>query len=832
LFQCKDNAEIQRRCQEVINACWALGNETPIDSIHDVGAGGLSNALPELVHDAGKGAVFQLRNVLCADSALSPMEIWCNESQERYVLAIKPNELKVFEQIAKRERCPYAVVGHATEEQTLVLADSKFDNKPIDLSMSLLFGKPPKMHRNAAHRGPAFTGEWNWNEQSLLVVATRVLRFPTVASKSFLITIGDRTVTGLVARDQMAGPWQIPVSDVGVTTTTFHDYFGEAMAIGERTPLALLHPEASGRMAIGEALTNIAAAHISDISSIRLSANWMVSAGHEGEDAGLFDTVRAVGMELCPKLGIAIPVGKDSMSMKTKWNENGKEKVVTAPLSLIVSAFAPVADVRKTLTPTLITDQGETRLLFIDLAKGKQRLGGSIFAQAFSHLEKEAPDLEHPELLKAFFQAIQGSSKDGKILAYHDRSDGGLFSTLAEMAFAGRTGLDINIDSLKAHPLQALFNEELGAVIQVKATQVTEVVQEFKNHHFPAEFIHDIGAVSSHDNIIVNHQGQVLLSESRVKFQQIWSQVSYKIQSMRDNPECAQEEYDDILDVMNPGLHSHLTFNLKEVVLAANFLGAPRPKVAILREQGVNGHVEMAYAFDKVGFQSVDVHMSEILSGQVTLDGFKGIVACGGFSYGDVLGAGEGWAKSILFNPKSRDEFVKFFKRTDTFTLGVCNGCQMLSNLKELIPGADHWPRFVRNKSEQFEARVCMVEVIPTLNGNNQSIFFRGLEGSRFPIAVAHGEGHIEGGSQEGCCLRFVDNYGKPTNRYPANPNGSLNGMTGFTSRDGRVTVMMPHPERVTRSISNSWIPKDWSEDGPTLAFFANARKWVHVNGQ
>ena len=645
-------------------------------------------------------------------------------------------------------------------------------------------------------------------------------------------------MTGLVVRDQMVGPWQVPVADVAVTTASYRGFAGEAMAMGERTPLALLNPAASGRIAICEALTNIAAANIPLLSSVKLSANWMAAAGYEGEDAALFDTVQAVGMELCPKLGIAIPVGKDSLSMRTKWNspEDGRERSVVAPLSLIVTAFAPVADVRLTLTPALIHDPATPSvLLFIDLAKGKQRLGGSIYGQAYGQIGDEAPDLEDVNFFKGFFSAMQEARGKQLLLAYHDRSDGGLFATLAEMAFAGHCGLDIDATSLGNLPLRAFFNEELGAVVQVKTADVDKVLQLFKSQGVPPAYVHTIAKVASHDQINV-HLGSganaaVLLSAPRSELQAVWAEVSYRMQALRDNPECAQQEYDLLKDTADPGLHSHLTFSAHELE-EANFgklVREPRPRVAILREQGVNGHLEMAMSFDKVGFQSVDVHMSDVLSGTVKLDSFVGLVACGGFSYGDVLGAGEGWAKSILFNPRAREEFSRFFARPDTFTLGVCNGCQMLSNLKELIPGAGHWPRLVRNRSEQFEARVCMVEVTKPAGKVAQSLFFEGMEGSRFPVAVAHGEGRTEGGSEsgEGSCLRFVDNYGQPTEVYPRNPNGSRGGLTGFTSEDGRATILMPHPERVTRTVTNSWHPATWGDNGPTLKLFINARNWV-----
>lgn len=825
----RGNPEIERRCQEVIDRCWQLGDANPIVSIHDVGAGGLSNAMPELVNDAGRGARFELRAIPNDEPGMSPMEIWCNEAQERYVLAIKPEDMERFAALCERERAPYAVIGEATEEQQLVLGDGHFDNSPIDMPMEVLLGKPPKMLREVHHK-PFHKPDFDTRKVDVTEAAYRLLRLPTIADKTFLITIGDRTVTGLVNRDQMVGPWQVPVADCGVTATSYDSYTGEAMAMGERTPVALLDHAASARMAVGEALTNIAAARIEDISRIVLSANWMAPAGHPGEDAGLYEAVKAVGMELCPALGIAIPVGKDSMSMKTVWQENGEDKAVTAPLSLIITAFAPVSDVRKTLTPELRSDLGDTDLILIDLGKGRNRLGGSCLAQVYKQVGHHAPDLDDAQAFRAFFSVIQDLNQEGKLVAYHDRSDGGLFTTAAEMTFAGHTGATLSLDALGDDPVAALFSEELGAVLQVRHQDTEEVLSALREADLGSN-VFVIGELNEDDRLVIRHRGQTLLDESRIDLQRAWSETTHRMQALRDNPECAREEYDRLLDGGDPGLQAALTFDLDEDV-AAPFIGkGERPRMAVLREQGVNGQIEMAAAFDRAGFNAVDVHMSDIISGRVSLKAFNGLVACGGFSYGDVLGAGEGWAKSILFNPRARDEFEAFFQRDDSFGLGVCNGCQMMSNLHELIPGAEGWPHFVRNMSEQFEARVAMVEVM-----KSPSLFLQGMEGSRMPIAVAHGEGRAEfrhGHSPEEAlrkqqvALRYVDNYGDPTEIYPANPNGSPLGITGLTSSDGRFTIMMPHSERVFRAVQHSWRPDEWSEDGPWMRMFRNARVWV-----
>jgi phosphoribosylformylglycinamidine synthase len=825
----RGNPEIERRCQEVIDRCWQMGDDNPIVSIHDVGAGGLSNAMPELVNDAGRGARFELRAIPNDEPGMSPMEIWCNESQERYVMAIKPEDMERFAALCERERAPYAVIGEATAEQQLVLGDGHFDNTPIDMPLEVLLGKPPKMLRDVQHK-PFHKPDFDTSKVDIRDAAYRLMHLPTIADKTFLITIGDRTVTGLVNRDQMVGPWQVPVADCGVTATSYDSYCGESMAMGERTPVALLDHAASARMAVGEALTNIAASRIEDISRIVLSANWMAPAGHPGEDAGLYEAVKAVGMELCPALGIAIPVGKDSMSMKTVWQENGEDKSVTAPLSLIVTAFAPVSDVRKTLTPELRSDLGDTDLILIDLGKGRNRLGGSCLAQVYKEVGHHAPDLDDAHAFKQFFNVIQELNQEGKLIAYHDRSDGGLFTTVAEMAFAAHTGVTLNLDELGDDAVAALFSEELGAVIQVRHQDTEEVLSALREAELgSAGFV--IGELNDNDRIVIRRQGQTLLDEPRVEMQRAWSETTFRMQSLRDNAECAREEYDRLLDAEDPGLHAKLSYDLNEDVAAPFIAKGAAPRMAVLREQGVNGQIEMAAAFDRAGFEAVDVHMSDVISGRVSLKEFNGLVACGGFSYGDVLGAGEGWAKSILFNPRARDEFEAFFQRGDSFGLGVCNGCQMMSNLHELIPGTDSWPHFVRNISEQFEARVSLVEVM-----KSPSLFLQGMEGSRMPIAVAHGEGRAEfreGHSPEEAlrrqqvALRYVDNYGDPTEIYPANPNGSPLGITGLSSSDGRFTIMMPHPERVFRAVQHSWRPDEWGEDGPWMRMFRNARVWV-----
>jgi phosphoribosylformylglycinamidine synthase len=843
----RDNAEMQRRCQEVIDRCWAAGADNPIVSIHDVGAGGLSNALPELVNDSGRGARFALRAIPSDEPGMSPLEIWCNEAQERYVLAIAPDRLADFQAMCARERCPQAVLGHATDDGRLVVDDAVFDRRAIDMPLGVLLGKPPRMVRRV-QRG-AFQRD-AFDPAALRIdvgeAVERLLRLPAVADKTFLIAIGDRTVGGLCARDQMVGPWQVPVADAAVTTTGFVGYTGEAMAIGERAPIALLDAAASARMAVAEAITNIASTAIGRLGDVKLSANWMAAAGHPGEDARLYDAVRAVGTELCPALGIAIPVGKDSMSMRTVWQEGAGEggaevgagavagaRSVTAPLSLIVSAFAPVLDVRRSLTPELRTDAGPTELLLIDLGQGKNRLGGSCLAQVYERIGAVPPDLDDPRLLRGFFSAVQDLNAAGLLLAYHDRSDGGLFVTLLEMAFAGGAGLAIDVGPLApaadapAGVVPALFSEELGAVIQVRAADAGAVMEQLARHGLGGCLFRLGAPTGAGDRLVIRRGAEIIFDESRSTLRGIWSETTHALQALRDDPACADEEQAARVDVQDCGLSAQVTFDIDDDSSISVHRGA-RPRVAILREQGVNGQLEMAAAFDRAGFEAVDVHMTDILAGRVTLDGFRGLAACGGFSYGDVLGAGEGWAKSILFNARARDQLQAFFTRADTFTLGVCNGCQMVSNLKELIPGADRWPRFVRNRSDQFEARLAMVAIQKT-----PSVLLAGMEGSRLPIAVSHGEGRAELASPAArealessglVAARFVDGAGRVTERYPANPNGSPGGITALTTPDGRVTILMPHPERVFRAVQLSWRPRAWKEDSPWMRVFRNAR--------
>ncbi|MBO2560512.1 phosphoribosylformylglycinamidine synthase [Shewanella algae] len=820
----RENPEMERRCQEVIDRCWQMGDANPIQFIHDVGAGGLSNAFPELVSDAGRGGKFELRNVPSDEPGMSPLEIWCNESQERYVLSVAAENLDTFAAICERERAPFAVVGEAVAEQHLSLSDEHFDNKPIDLPLEVLLGKPPKMSRDVVSQ-KAQSAALDEASIDLAQAVKRVLTLPTVADKSFLITIGDRTVTGLVNRDQMVGPWQVPVADCAVTAASFDSYVGEAMSMGERTPLALLDFGASARMAVAESLLNMAGADIGSLKRIKLSANWMSAAGHPGEDAGLYEAVKAVGEELCPELELTIPVGKDSMSMKTAWEDKGEQKAVTAPMSLIISAFGAVRDIRNTVTPELRTDKGETLLLLADLAKGKTRLGGSCLAQVFGELGDIAPDLDQAAVLKGFFEVTQQLVAERSLLAYHDKSDGGLFTTLVEMAFAGHTGLKVDISALAGSALARLFNEELGAVLQVSKDQAAEIIKAYTDAGVDC---HPIAELSDDGRIRIQDQGAEIYSASRTELRKLWSETTYRMQALRDNPECAREEFDLKLDETDPGLTVNLSFDPAEDVAAPYILKGAAPKMAILREQGVNSHIEMAAAFERAGFESRDVHMSDILSGRISLEEFQGLVACGGFSYGDVLGAGEGWAKSILFNSRAREDFSRFFERADSFALGVCNGCQMLSNLKEIIPGTEHWPHFVRNRSERFEARFSLVEV-----QQSPSLFFSGMAGSRMPIAVSHGEGRAEFASaaamaaaeQSGTvALRYVNGKGEVASLYPQNPNGSPNGLSGICSLDGKVTIMMPHPERVFRTVANSWHPENWGEDSPWMRMFRNAR--------
>ena len=823
----RDNAEMERRCQEVIDQCWQLGDSNPIAFIHDVGAGGLSNALPELVKDGSCGGVFELRDIPSSESKMSPLEIWCNEAQERYVMAVNSANIERFDAICRRERCPYALVGVTTEEKYIRLNDRHFDNSPIDLPMDLLFGKPPKMYREVKS-GQVTVGIFETAQIDLDEAVKRVLSLPAVASKSFLITIGDRTITGLVHRDQMVGPWQVPVADAAVTLSSYKAYSGEAMAMGERAPLALFNAAASGRMAIAEAVTNIVSTDVSNLGDIKLSANWMVAAGHGCEDAKLYDTVKAVAMELCPKLGMCIPVGKDSMSMRTVWQDNGKQKSNTAPLSLIVSAFAPVADIRRTLTPQLCLDQGLSTLLLIDLARGKNRLGGSALAQVFNQTQGAVPDLDEPADLVRLFEFVRECRERGLLLAYHDRSDGGLFAAIVEMAFAAHCGVDIAVKS--DNLIASLFAEEPGAVIQVRDNSL-DTVRKLAAAQGLDSCLQVIGNPNDTGVVTVSSETEIVYSSTRVDLQRIWSATSYQLQSIRDNSECAQEEYDKILQDNDPGLNVELSFDVNEDVSAPYVNVNTRPRVAVLREQGVNGQTEMAAAFERAGFAAIDVHMTDLIDDRVRLDQFKTMVACGGFSYGDVLGAGGGWAKSILFNEELRQQFSEFFDRSDTLTLGVCNGCQMVSLLQELIPGTEQWPRFVRNRSEQFEGRLSLVRV-----ENSNSMFLSEMAGSRFPLAVAHGEGRVEFAKttdsqaidhSDRIALRYVDNQGNRTELYPANPNGSPDGIAGITNSDGRVTIMMPHPERVFRACQNSWHPSEWEEDAPSVRMFRNARKWL-----
>ncbi|ABZ75947.1 phosphoribosylformylglycinamidine synthase [Shewanella halifaxensis HAW-EB4] len=823
----RENPEMERRCQEVIDRCWQMGEDNPIQFIHDVGAGGLSNAFPELVNDGERGGKFELRKVPSDEPGMSPLEIWCNESQERYVMSIAPENIELFTQICQRERAPFAVVGVATEEKELVLSDEHFENHPIDLPLEVLLGKAPKMSRDVVS-AKANSAALDQSGIDVQQAAYRLLRLPTIAEKTFLITIGDRTVTGLVNRDQMVGPWQVPVADCAVTASSYDSYTGEAMSIGERTPLALLDFGASARMAVAESILNIAGTDIGSFKRIKLSANWMSPAGHPGEDAGLYEAVKAIGEELCPDLSLTIPVGKDSMSMKTAWEENGVQKTVTSPMSLVITAFGVVQDVRNTVTPELRSDKGDTDLLLLDLGLGQNRLGGSCLAQVYSELGDIAPDLDNSATLKGFFEVIQPLVADKSVIAYHDRSDGGLYTTLVEMAFAGHTGLNIDLSALSGTDVERLFNEELGAVIQVRREDAAAITAKFAAAGVPC---HKVAELTDADTIAIFDGMREVLTETRTSLRTIWAETTYRMQALRDNPECAKEEFELKQDTKDLGLTVDLSFDPSEDVAAPFILKGAAPKMAILREQGVNSHIEMAAAFDRAGFESTDVHMSDILSGRISLEEFQGLVACGGFSYGDVLGAGEGWAKSILFNQRAREQFSQFFERNNSFSLGVCNGCQMLSNLKEIIPGTELWPHFVRNRSERFEARFSLVEV-----QKSPSLFFQGMEGSRMPIAVSHGEGRAEFASAEALAaaeasgtiaLRYVDGNGQIATQYPQNPNGSPNAITALSSTDGRVTIMMPHPERVFRTVANSWHPESWGEDSPWMRMFRNVRKSV-----
>jgi phosphoribosylformylglycinamidine synthase len=823
------NPEMQRRCQEVIDACRALGGANPIAFIHDVGAGGLSNALPELVHDGQCGGRFHLSRIPSADSSLSPLELWCNEAQERYVLAIHAEQLAVFAQLCERERCPYALVGEAVADPWLTLEDASGEQRPIDLPLDVLFGKPPTMQRQVV-RVPNPCQPFDTQGLPLDEVITRLLHLPTIAAKTFLITIGDRSVGGLVARDQFVGPWQVPVADCGVTLTDYDHYTGEAMALGERSPVALVNAPASGRLAVAEALTNLAAAPVRDWHAVTLSANWMAAAGYPGEDARLYDTVRAVTLDLCSTLGLAIPVGKDSMSMQTVWKQDEETRCMAAPLSLIISAFAPVTDARKVLTPQLSLDDEATELWLLDLGAGRDRLGGSCLAQVYQQLGHEAADLDEPARLRQFFYAIQRLNAEQVILAYHDRSDGGVIITLLEMAFAGRCGLQIELDALpgRADPVAVLCAEELGAVVQIRCADRARLLAHLADFDLQP-FCHCIGRPQREQQITITDHGRVLFSASRAVLQQEWLATSWRMQRLRDHPACADEEYARVA-VEDCGLHAQLTFDPQQDIAAPFIQRGVRPQVGILREQGVNGHIEMAAAFDRAGFDCVDVHMSDVLTGQQSLQTLVGLAACGGFSYGDVLGAGQGWAKTMLFHDRARDLFAAFFARADRFALGVCNGCQLLTAIREIIPGTAHWPRFGRNRSEQFEARLVMTEITA-----NPSPLLADMAGSRLPTIVAHGEGQALFASVQQqqaavpyVALRYVEADGQVASRYPANPNGSVDGIAGLTNEDGRIVAMMPHPERLIRRVQHAWAPPAWSgEDGPWLRLFRNARRWV-----
>jgi phosphoribosylformylglycinamidine synthase len=843
----RGNPEMQRRAQEVIDACWAQGEANPIAAIHDIGAGGLSNAVPEIVDHSDCGAVIELREVPNDEPGMSPMELWCNESQERYMLSIEPERLDAFLALCTRERCPVAVIGELTADRRLVIHDRHFGNTPVDMPMDVLLGKPPKMTRTATRKtygdagavpgvgmmsdagaasgpGSVTIPDALPRSTDLAAALESVLRFPAVADKSFLIHIGDRTVGGLTARDQLVGPWQVPVSDVAVTAAGYRATTGEAMAVGERTPVAIRHGPASARLAVAEAVTNILAADIAALGDIRLSANWMAAAGFDNDDADLYAMVQAVGMEFCPALGIAIPVGKDSLSMQTRWDDKGQAKSVTAPVSLVVSAFAPVADVRRTLTPELDRDI-PSALVFVDLASGRQRLGGSCLEQTRGVFGGAPADVEDPAVLSRFFAAQRKLREFGLVLAYHDRSDGGIIVTLLEMAFASRLGLEIEIPDSADDEIAWLFKEEPGAVLQIPASELGRARNLLEHHRIPCAVV---GRPVAHGDVAIRRRGREILRRPRAALQAVWSELTYRMQSLRDDPDCAREAYSAACDDDDPGLNVRLGFALPTPERRPG--GGRRPPVAILREQGVNGQREMAAALDRAGFAAHDVHMSDLVGGRAELAAFRGIVACGGFSYGDVLGSGAGWAKSILYTDRLRRMFTDFFAREDSFALGVCNGCQMLAALKELIPGAAAWPRFVRNRSDQFEARLALVEI-----EQGPSILLKGMAGSRLPVVVSHGEGRASFASAADqadadpslVALRFVDNHGRVAERYPANPNGSPRGIAGLASADGRVTILMPHPERVFRSLQCSWHPADWGECSPWQQLFDNARLWV-----
>lgn len=839
----RDNAEMERRCQEVIDRCWAMaGNQpdednNPIVSIHDVGAGGLSNAMPELVNDHELGAVLNLRKVPSLEHGMSPMAIWSNEAQERYVLAIRPQSRELFDSICERERCPYAILGEATDVRELVVNDpllnTKGDQQPVDMPLQVLLGGTPKMQRSFSRSTPDLTA-LNLDKVDLAEAVKDVLRHPTVASKSFLISIGDRSITGMVVRDQYVGRYQVPVADCAVTASALipvdgKPMTGEAMSMGERTPVALINPAASARLAVAEAITNIAGANIAKLSDITLSANWMAACGEDKEDQALFDAVYAVGEALCPALGIAIPVGKDSLSMRANWSDGQANKSVVSPMSLVITAFAPVQDVTKTLTPELLNSSalGETAFYRLDLSKGQFRLGGSILAQTLSQLGDTCPDLDNPQDLINFFNFIQQANNQGLITAYHDIGDGGLLATIAEMQFTSRQGVKLVLtdDNL----LGQLFAEELGAVIQVKSDKVAELL-ELAEKTGVSELLSLIGQSTDEDSLLIQTATQNLRFE-RSELEQEWSKVGYHIAKNRDNPECVQQAFDLIGDKSHQGLIAQANYDLNQAIEAPYINSRTvQPKVAILREQGVNGQLEMAAGFKRAGLEAVDVHMSDLLKGRVNLRDFDGLVACGGFSYGDVLGAGAGWAKSVLFHDELRMQFVRFFTRPETFSLGVCNGCQMMSQLKDLIPGAENFPRFVANKSARFEARTVNVKIERT-----KSVLLKGMQESILPIAVAHGEGFaslsdtdIAGMSAHGqIVMRYVDSLGTATEHYPLNPNGSPQGVTGICSTDGRVTLMMPHPERNLMAYNHSWKPEAWDNDGAWMRMFRNARAFL-----
>jgi phosphoribosylformylglycinamidine synthase len=821
----RDNAEMERRCQEVIDACWRRGEANPIVSVHDVGAGGLSNAIPELLNDAGVGGVIDLSKIPCDDPSLSPMQVWSNESQERYVLAITPDELASFEAMCVRERCPYAVVGDATAERRLRVTDPRRDLLVIDLPMDVLFGKPPRMHRDAKRIKPRVDLLPDLAGIGMDEALLRVLRLPTVGSKSFLITIGDRTVGGLNARDPMVGPWQVPVADCAVTISDFDGYAGEAMAMAERAPVALLNSADAARLAVGEAITNLAAAPIASLGEIRLSANWMAAVNHPGEDAALFDAVHAVGMDLCPQLDISIPVGKDSLSMQTVWQDGDAPQRTVSPVSLVITGFARVTDVRRTLTPQIKLDRGDSELWLIDLGAGRDRLGGSSLTQVFNRSGGVPPDLDDAKRLKALFELVQEANASGLLLAYHDRSDGGVITTLLEMAFAGHCGLEIHLDGWADATLRALFNEELGAVVQV-ATANREAFEALLVKYGIAGIGHRVGRPKEKLGIKLFLGNDTLFKWNWVTLFKAWNETSHAMQRLRDNPLSADAELEWRTDDDDPGITPKLAFNPADNIAADLINSGARPRIAVLREQGVNGQVEMSAAFTRAGFDAVDVHMSDLASGRIKLADFRGFAACGGFSYGDVLGAGRGWATSILYNEMLRAQFAAFFADPTKFALGVCNGCQMMAQLKEIIPGAQHWPKFLRNASEQYESRVATLEIL-----DSPSLFFKGMAGSRIPVAVAHGEGRVSfpqacSPAKSAAAVRFVDNRGKPTENFPLNPNGSPGGLAGFTAADGRVTILMPHPERVFRSVQLSWHPEPWGEDSPWMRMFRNARVW------